>query len=301
LLFGDEWMNKKLILVMTVFLVSVPALAHSTDTTWMKRYNGPGNHTDEAFDIAVDGSGNVYVTGYSYDSETGFDYATMKYLPNGDTAWMRRYNGLGNCTDRASAIAIDGTGNVYVTGVTDYEEPSGTSADYATIKYSADGNLNWIRTYNGPGKSTDRASAIAVDGSGNVCVTGESYGSENYDYATIKYSTNGDTAWVKRYNGLADSLDYASAITVDDSNNVYVTGFSTAWVWGCDYTTIKYYSNGETAWEKRYNGPGLKNDIAWGIAVDDSGNVYVTGESYGGIGTDYDYATVKYHNSGDTA
>jgi hypothetical protein len=295
-------MGKKLIVPVILVLMGMPAFARSLETTWVGRYNGPGNSVDEAFAIAVDGSGNVYVTGYSFGSETDFDYATIKYHPNGDTAWVRRYNGAVNSTDWASAIAVDGSGNVYVTGVINYEGPSGIRADYATIKYSPDGGTTWVKTYNGPGNSTDWANAIAVDSSGNVYVTGESYGGwKNYDYATIKYNSSGGTAWLRRYNGPADSIDGALAIAVDHSNNVYVTGFATVWAWAWDYTTIKYYPNGDAAWVRTYNGPGYWNDKACAIAVDDSGNVYVTGESYGEDGTDYDYATIKYHPNGDTA
>jgi hypothetical protein len=73
----------------------------------------------------------VYVTGYSIGSGSSYDYATIKYLANGDTAWVRRYNGPGNNEDRPTALAVDDSGNVYVTGYT----WSGTSNDYATVKY----------------------------------------------------------------------------------------------------------------------------------------------------------------------
>jgi hypothetical protein len=106
----------------------------------VRRYNGPGNYDDEATAIAVDGTGNVYVTGESYGSDTSRDYATIKYNSAGDTVWLRRYNGPGNDEDRASAIAVDGTGNVYVTG---WSVGSGTSDDYATIKYSGVGVEEW--------------------------------------------------------------------------------------------------------------------------------------------------------------
>jgi len=108
-------MTKKFLLLAILFLVSVPAFAQFADTAWVRRYNGPGNSTDYAYAIAVDGSNNVYVTGMSWDSVTIEDYATIKYYPDGDTAWVRRYGGPGNLYDWAYAIAVDGSGNVYVT------------------------------------------------------------------------------------------------------------------------------------------------------------------------------------------
>ena len=66
--------------------------------------------------IAIDASGNVYVTGYSIGVGTFYDYATVKYSPSGTRAWVARYNGPGNTKDRAWAIGIDGRGNVYVAG-----------------------------------------------------------------------------------------------------------------------------------------------------------------------------------------
>ena len=268
------------------------------DTAWVRHYNGPGNDQDSANAIAVDGSGNVYVTGRSEGSGTYDDYATIKYDPNGDTAWVRRYNGSGNSWDEACAIAVDGSGNAYVTGVS---AGSGTSGDYATIKYYPNGDTAWVRRYNGPENLCDGAEAIAVDDSGNVYVTGWSYGSgTEEDYVTIKYYPNGDTAWVRRYNGPGNDGDKAFAIAVDDSGNVYVAGTSDGIGTRSDYATIKYNPNGDTTWVRRYNGSGSSSDEARAIAVDGSGNVYVTGWSYGS-GTGKDYATIKYYPNGDTA
>jgi len=264
---------------------------------WVQRYNGPGNSTDEAYAIAVDGSGDVYVTGYSGGSGTFYDYATVKYYPNGDTDWVRRYNGPGKNSDVASAITVDGSGNVYVTG----RSWSGTSFDYATIKYDPSGNQLWVQRYNGPGNSWDYANAIALDGSGNVYVTGLSLGSgTNNDYATIKYDPAGNQIWVQRYNGPGNYIDEATAIAVDGSGNVYVTG-SSANVNNAsnyDYATIKYDQAGNQLWAKRYNGPGNYYDNATAIAVDGSGNVYVTGYSVSDE-TQYDYATIKYDTAGN--
>ncbi len=206
---------------------------------WVERYNGPANSLDAASAIATDGSGNVYVTGASWvGSGTDADYATIKYNSNGDTIWVRRYNGPANSGDGASAIATDGSENVYVTGSS---YGSGTSYDYTTIKYNSNGDTIWVRRYNGPADSDDRASDIALNGSGNVYVTGYSWGSGTAtDYATIQYNSNGDTVWVRRYNGSADSDDRASAIALDSSGNIYVTGYSSNSLTSVDYTTIKY-------------------------------------------------------------
>ena len=256
----------------------------------MRRYNGPGNYYDRAYDIAVDGSGNVYVSGWSYGDETNYDYASIKYNSNGVTTWVKRYNGPGNYRDGTYEVAVDNSGNAYVSGPS---FGSGTDYDYATIKYYPNGDTAWVRRYNGLGNNYDWATSMAVDDSGNVYVTGVSVGIEmDSDYVTIKYYPNGDTAWVRRYNGPENYNDRAEAIAVDSSGNVYVTGYSYGSGTNVDYATIKYYPDGDTAWVRRYNGPGNGGDESYAIAVDASGNVCVTGKSYGS-GT-FDYATIKY-------
>jgi hypothetical protein len=291
-------MIRKVFILVILLLVSAPVFAQSVDTSWVRRYNGSGNGSDEAYALAVDGSRNVYVTGGSFGSGTLFDYVTIKYYPNGETAWVRRYNGPENNGDIASAVAVDGSGNVYVTGKS-YD--SGSNYDYATMKYYPNGDTAWVRRYDGPGNNDDEANAVAVDGSGNVYVTGESWGTEfYYDYATMKYYSNGDTAWVRRYNGPGNGGDIASAMAVDDSGNVYVTGKSYGSGSNYDYATMKYYPNGETAWVRVYNGPGNSDDEANALAVDGFGNVYVTGGSFDSE-VNWDYVTIKYYPNGDTA
>src|SRR3972149_4440123 len=88
--------------------------------------------------------------------------------------WVTRFNGTGNNMDIANAIVVDGSGNVYVTG---HSIGSGTSYDYVKIKYNTDGVWQWGQAYNGPGDGDDEAKSIAVDGAGNVYVTGQSFGS----------------------------------------------------------------------------------------------------------------------------
>ena len=253
---------------------------------WVARYNGPGNGVDEATAIAIDSSGNVYVTGNSRGSGNS-DYATIKYNSAGEQQWVARYNG------GATAVAVDTSGNVYVTGSSGYG-----NSDYATIKYNSSGEQQWVARYNGPGNSDDFAHAIALDSSGNVYVTGFSAGAgSDYDYATIKYNSSGQEQWVARYNGPGNRLDETTALAIDGSGNVYVTGQSLGSGTGLDYATIKYNSSGQEQWVVRYNGPANGDDSADAIALDSSGNVYVTGFS-GGSGRNVDYATIKYDSAG---
>ncbi len=263
---------------------------------WVARYDGPINDDDIATALAVDASGNVYVTGLSQGSGTNFDYATVKYNSAGFLQWTDRFNSPKNSFDFTTALAVDDSGNVYVTG---QSEGSGTGGDdYATIKYNTSGVEQWVMRYNGPGNSTDRANALAVDVAGNVYVTGYSYGSStSYDYATIKYNSSGMQQWVVHYNRPGNSTDFANALAVDVAGNVYVTGYSHSSSTSSDYATIKYNASGVEQWVMHYNGPGNGGDEGKALAVDDSGNVYVTG-SASGSGTRDDYVTIKYNSAG---
>src|ERR1039457_4761167 len=205
-------------------LLLFPALmrAETAVQAWVQRYDGPGN---EACAVAVDGSNNVIVTGWSYGGNgSSDDYATIKYSSAGVPLWTNRYNGPGNGGDLAYAVALDGSNNVIVTG---YSDGGGYNYDYATIKYSSAGVPLWTHRYSGPGNSDDYGQAVAVDGNGDVIVTGYSTGTgSDLDYATIKYSSAGVPLWTNRYNGPGNDADYAFAVAVDGSNNVIVTGGS---------------------------------------------------------------------------
>src|SRR5574341_1482954 len=270
------------------------------DTSWVARYNGPADSADFATAMAMDTSGYIYVTGGSRGIGTDFDYATIKYNPQGETVWVRRYNGLGNYEDFANDITVDLNGYVYVTGYT-WDDFAFGFYNYTTLKYSPDGDTLWVRRYDGPGNSSDAAHSLAVDDSGNVYVTGWSVGiGTSYDYDTIKYSPNGDTLWVRNYNGSGNGEDRPYALAADDSGNVYVTG----WSWGGatkgDLTTIKYDSQGNLLWDRRYNGSGNSADIGWDVKVDKKGKVYVTGGTLS-LTQHMDFGTIKYNSNGDTS
>ncbi len=313
---------------------------------WTNRYNGPGNSEDEAHAIAVDSSGNVFVTGHSFSGGdyASSDYATVAYSNGGVPLWTNRYNGPGNDEDRAAAIAVDSTGNVFVTGssggssglpeyatvaysgagvplwtnhfgqgfasgvavgrsgnvfVTGSSIGSGSDNDYATLAYSSSGTPQWTNIYHGPlSGGPDQARAIAVDSDGNVFVTGNSFNADltTSDYATVAYSSTGVPLWTNRYD-LMNGSDTASAVAVDSSGNVFVTGCSTGSGVYCHYATLAYSGAGVPLWTNRYNGSDNNDAIAVAMAVDRHGGVFVTGYSYHSGQVNADYATVKYSSS----
>jgi len=267
---------------------------------WVAQYNGPGGGLDQAHAIAVDAVGNVYVTGWSYGGgTTGFDYATVKYNSAGVQQWASRYNNTTNGTDEAFDVAVDNSGNVYVTGTSD---GSGTNSAATTVKYNSAGAQQWANRFNGAGGGIDVTYAIFVDKvSGESYVTGYAYQSAaaDYDYITIKYNTAGAQQWATQYNGPNSKYDEARAIDVDATGNVYVTGYSqTNVLTNYDYATVKYNSAGVQQWAQRYNGTGNDLDRANAIKLDASGNVIVTGKSVGAGVAAEDIVTIKYDNSG---
>jgi uncharacterized delta-60 repeat protein len=262
---------------------------------WVARYDGPWHLDDEPAAIAIDGSGNVYVTGTIQVSQFAYDYGTIKYNSIGQQQWVAQFHGPGDLGGGAAAMAVDQIGNVYVTG-TVYDE-SGSRA-YATIKYNSNGQQQWVATYSSPEHLGHSATAIAINDVGEVWVTGQCDTTGGaIDYVTIKYNAAGQQQWIARYDNPAHGYNYARAIAVDSSGNVCVTGMSDGFNNAMDYATIKYNSAGQQLWVARYNGAADGFNDAHAIAIDRSGNVYVTGQSRG-VGTGFDFATIKYNFAG---
>ena len=208
---------------------------------WKRVYNSPSAGDNRVQAITIDDLDNIYVTGQSMGTNSSYDFVTIKYNNNGDLLWVSRYDGPENGHDEANAIAVDSSGNVYVTGISE--------GDYVTIKYNSDGIEQWVARYDGPENGSDEANDIALDNLGNVYVTGISEG----DFATIKHDSNGVEQWVERYDGPGNGTDYASSIAVDSSYNVYVSGKSMGFGTDYDFATIKYVQGTNTDKEEIFS------------------------------------------------
>jgi len=288
--------------------------------------SGRNSGTDYGRGIAVDGSGNVYVTGTSYATwgSPVRDYMMSDSIFHGGDAFVAKLDSSGTLTwntflggsysEEGRGIAVDGSGNVYVTGTS--EATWGSPVRDYTPNESAfvakldgnDGTLIWNTFLGRSGWG------IAVDGSGNVYVTGTStttWGLPVRDYTPVVGDAfvarldggNGTLTW-NTFLG-SSSYDYSYGIAVDGSGNVYVTGLS--WVtWGSpvrahssymlfpDAFIAKLDGSGNLTWNTFLGGRG-SSDYGQGIAVDDSGDVYVTGESTATWGS----PARDYYTSGD--
>jgi hypothetical protein len=141
---------------------------------WLKKYTG--GFDDFAYGLAISPSGSkVFVTGYSVGADSGDDYATVAYdAATGGSVWARRYQGPGNFTDIAYAIAVSADASKVV--ITGGSEGAGTGSDYASVIYDAStGTTFGVKRYDGPVSGDDDAFAVALSPTGlNVYVTGRS-------------------------------------------------------------------------------------------------------------------------------
>lgn len=205
---------------------------------WIDIFRESIDSMDSGMSIAIDNSENAYVTSRALSRDQGYDYVTIKYSTFGKRLWVARYNDSLNNDDKVYALKVDHIGNVYVTGSS--RDP-GTGMGYKTIKYNSDGVQQWVQRYRGTNIFSDyRAYALALDSDRNVYVTGYTQdNSGRYYYTTIKYSSDGVQQWLMNY-GREGVANIAYAIALDTSDNVYVTGYSTAKNNHFAFVTIKY-------------------------------------------------------------
>jgi hypothetical protein len=261
---------------------------------------------DDCFGIAADGNGNVYVTGRS-DADWGSpvnghaggaeDAFAVKLNSSGQRLWHTFMGSVSD--DQGYGIAVDGSGNVYVTGISGGDwggspvAPYTGSNDVFAVKLNSSGQRQW-HTFMGSALEDDRGNGIAVDGSGNVYVSGTSGGdwggspvvayTGSNDVFAAKLNSSGVRQWHTFMGSASDDEGYG--IAVDGSGNVYVSGRSDA-DWGG--VAVNSHAGGNDAFATKLNSSGQRQwytfmgsgsaDISFGIAVDGSGNVYVSGYS----------------------
>lgn len=267
----------------------------SGNLVWAQQYNGTGSDFDEPSAIAVDNSGNLFVTGQSKGQNSLQDYATVKYNWYGIEQWVKRYD-YANFNDLPTAIVADNLGGVIVTGSS---ESSITSADYTTIKYDGIGNQTAILRHSLADSGLDKASSMKEDNSGNIYITGGEYINGNYrDIKTLKLNSNLAVLWVQTYDGEGFD-DYANSIDLDDNGYVYVSGYTTKANGEKEILLLKYQGSGTEVWDRKQSAADGSNIAEAKRVVTDfnTGNIYLGGEINSGVNKNS--ITIKYDTDGN--
>lgn len=270
------------------------SLTTPSSLAWVTYYGGSSQ--DIGSDVAVDKSGNVFITGYTHStSGIATDDAYQTTIGGSSDGFIAKFDSSGALQwatygSGGAGIATDGNGNVYALG-------------YGRIaKFNSVGTHQWAVDYDG--------NSIVADEKGNVYITGatnsdsdiategahQSILSGDYDAFIAKFDSSGVLQWGTYYGG--SDRDEGACISVDPNGNVYITGEtqSTSGIatTGAHQSTLsgstdvfvaKFDSSGVLQWGTYYG--GADTDWSFGVAVDRSGNVCITGLtwSYSGIAT----------------
>lgn len=291
---------------------------------WLWAVSGGGANADQAQSIGIDGNGNLYITG---TFSTGFatpistfgsltlssransdDILVAKLDTQGQWLWVRSAGG--NSADQGTSIATDTSGNSYLVGTFEGTATFGTntltsqgSSDIFVGKIDKDGT--WIWVLSGGGSNTDIGTHITHDTAGNTYIVGRILGTATFGSTTLstqgsfdlfvaKIAANGSWSWAQAGGG--SGSDYAQAVGLDGSGNLYMTGYMTSNVGtfgnssyvslgGAEIFVAKLDNTGKWLWVKMAGGNG--DDYGQSLVVDSTGNAYVTGSfsSSAGFGT----------------
>ncbi len=232
---------------------------------------GEENRQAEAWGIAIDRDGNVYVAGH-IGTPSDEDCLLLKYAAShrqGDgPEWVRIIAGDAGGYDEFWNIAAGADGFIYATGrIVQKTAAGGATSNLLTVKYAPNGDEVWRSIYDGPHGLADVGLSVVVDPANrNVFVTGYSYrrtaAGNRASMVTLQYdAASGAKRWVRRYDGPVDGHNEGVSLALDPEGSVYVSGWSQG-TGSHDFATVKYDLNGNEKWVARYNGPANLSDQA---------------------------------------
>jgi hypothetical protein len=269
---------------------------------WARVYNG-GGPGDISTDMVMDKQGNIEVSGGTQISNNVSLGLVIKYNPNGDSLWVRKFASLGQVFSLNSKILSDDSNSIYTAG---YIVPSGPYAKYLSLKYNSSGNLLWFSTYDGPQQLGSAAYCFDIDTNRNVFVVGNNGSPIGIsDNTLIMLGPSGTIQWASIYKGIGGNsiCEYPTGISVSrDGSSIYYTTFCANGTGGGGYSivTLKYNSLGDSVWTRSYSGGVATTQNAPAVLkLDKLGNCYVAGHAnYQTFGDDY--VVIKYLSNGFT-
>jgi uncharacterized delta-60 repeat protein len=270
----------------------------------MAPYDGTSNSDDEANSIAVDNSGNVYITGFSKDTESvsGNNFCTMKYNSGGALQWVAKYDyASAHGSDRGEVIQVNANGEVFVTGESDADPSANSNYDITTIKYNSSGTQQWVMRYNGSENLSDYPYAMNLTPSGEIVVGGKvRITTTNDDAIVLKYSGTGTLAWAN-INSSSLGNDATMAVDIDAGGDIVAAArIQNASLYN-DIACWKISATGGTSFITTWSGIAGGNDEPSDIHFDPAGNIYIAGKAdYDTAATvaNYDALLLKFNATG---
>jgi uncharacterized delta-60 repeat protein len=250
---------------------------------WDKTFGGVGD--ENGYAVAVDSNNNIIAVGSSASS----DFLTVKYDSSGNLLWNKTF--ILNGSVEAQGVTVDSDNNVIVAGTREL----GSDFDMVTVKYDSFGNQLWNDTVWGSDK--DEGYGVAVNSQNEVIVVGSQIdtGASYRDVYIQFYTDDGDTNGFRIIRG--NGTDVAYDVAVDSRDNVIVAGYTYSFGGAsANFWVIKLNSSYSVLWNRTFDRGNY--DVAYGVAVDSSNNIIVTGVSTLS-GLAYDYLTVKYDANGN--
>lgn len=261
---------------------------------WARRY--PHLYIESDASIVIDKDNCVYISGILYSDKYHYreEVTVLKYNNNGKLVWIRKYGpDLGSSSDSAG-IVIDSKDNIYAGG--------SINDEFALIKYDKSGKRIWARQYIDRNNYSVSANGLSIDIKDNLFISGLSIssGNENYFNTIIKYSSTGTRKWI--VNTKRIRVVYFRSIfpqvKIDINGNAIVASTDQGPDGTSDYQIIKFGPDGKKKWLRWFNGG---DDAVSSTATDESGNIYVTGQTRNDVGkiTEEDIVTVKFDKKGN--
>jgi hypothetical protein len=241
------------------------------------KYDSDGNITYQKF-FGNSGTNNIGLVGVVNDttgvyslgstSNNGEDLVIAKFNTDGTVNWQRTLGGSGfDFYGNSNAGALDSSGDLYISATVEFFD--GSVFDAFLAKYNSSGTIQWQR---GLGDSGNQGfGATAIDSSNNIYVAG----STGTDCLLAKYNSSGTIQWQRTLSGA--SSEAFNSIAVDSSGNIYAAGrTNSSGAGNFDTLLTKWDSSGNLSWQRTLGLTG--SDSARSVAVDSSGNVYMTGQ-----------------------
>lgn len=241
----------------------------------------------------VDGSRNYIVVGNTLTATQMADVLITKYNSSGVLQWQATFNNSYDLQDYGIAVTTDHYNNIYV-AATSFND-STNDYDYNILMYDDAGSLQWQTDYNGADSKYDVPTAIALDDSGNIVVTGTSYSvADKFDFVTIKLDGSGNILWDAVYDYHSEA-DIPTSLLVLPTCRIIVTGGCGSSLFNWDIVAVRY------DWAGSYVGASADTSVGYGfdhpttLAKDNSGHIYITGAAMNS--GNYDMVLIKLDSS----